>query len=68
MLAGPKNCAGRTTGRHNVGPGIPVVPALKAYYAAMLACGADLLRAVAVSLEQDADFFLAAHCKPLQRT
>jgi isopenicillin N synthase-like dioxygenase len=34
----------------------------------MLACGADLMRAVAVSLGLDADFFASRYRKPLQRT
>jgi isopenicillin N synthase-like dioxygenase len=34
----------------------------------MLACGADLMRAVAVSLELDVDFFVSRYRKPLQRT
>jgi isopenicillin N synthase-like dioxygenase len=42
--------------------------ALEAYYAAMLACGADLMRAVAVSLDLDPDFFAPSYRKPLQRT
>jgi isopenicillin N synthase-like dioxygenase len=47
-------------------------PALKSamadYYAAMGACGATLLGAVAVSLGQSADFFAARYAKRLQRT
>jgi isopenicillin N synthase-like dioxygenase len=42
--------------------------ALEAYYAAMLACGADLMRVVAVSLDLAPDFFAPHYRKPLQRT
>ena len=42
--------------------------ALETYYAAMLACGADLMRAVAVSLDLVPDFFVPRYLKPLQRT
>ena len=64
VLAGEK-----LRGPNNWPPGMPAFrAALEAYYAAMLACGADLMRAVAVSLELDADFFSARYRKPLQRT
>ncbi|SDI38700.1 isopenicillin N synthase family dioxygenase [Pseudomonas panipatensis] len=42
--------------------------ALDAYYAAVGRAGADLLRAVAVSLGIDEQFFAAKYHKPLQRT
>jgi isopenicillin N synthase-like dioxygenase len=42
--------------------------ALERYYAAIGACGAMLLRAVAVSLGKPADFFAASYRKRLQRT
>lgn len=42
--------------------------ALEAYYAAVGRAGADLLRAVAVSLGIDEDFFAGKYHKPLQRT
>jgi isopenicillin N synthase-like dioxygenase len=41
--------------------------ALTAYYAAAARCGANLLRAFAVSLGQSPDFFTALYTKPLQR-
>jgi isopenicillin N synthase-like dioxygenase len=64
VLAGEK-----LRGPNNWPPGMPAFrAALEAYYAAMLACGADLMRAVAVSLDQDADFFAPSYRKPLQRT
>ena len=64
VLAGEK-----LRGPNNWPPGLPTFrAALEAYYAAMLACGADLMRAVAVSLDLDADFFVARYRKPLQRT
>jgi isopenicillin N synthase-like dioxygenase len=64
VLAGEK-----LRGPNNWPPGMPAFRAtLEAYYAAMLACGADLMRAVAVSLELDVDFFVSRYCKPLQRT
>jgi isopenicillin N synthase-like dioxygenase len=64
VLAGEK-----LRGPNNWPPGMPAFrAALEAYYAAMLACGADLMRAVAVSLELDADFFVPRYRKPLQRT
>ncbi len=64
VLAGEK-----LRGPNNWPPDMPAFrTALEAYYAAMLACGADLMRAVAVSLELDADFFAASYRKPLQRT
>jgi isopenicillin N synthase-like dioxygenase len=64
VLAGEK-----LRGPNNWPPDMPAFrAALEAYYAAMLACGADLMRAVAVSLELDADFFVARYRKPLQRT
>lgn len=43
-------------------------PALYGYYEAVGACGADLLRAVAVSLGLDPDFFASRYTKRLQRT
>jgi isopenicillin N synthase-like dioxygenase len=64
VLAGEK-----LRGPNNWPPDMPGFRAtLEANYAAMLACGADLMRAVAVSLELDADFFVARYRKPLQRT
>jgi isopenicillin N synthase-like dioxygenase len=64
VLAGEK-----LRGPNNWPPDMPAFrAALEAYYAAMLACGADLMRAVAVSLDLDADFFVARYGKPLQRT
>jgi isopenicillin N synthase-like dioxygenase len=42
--------------------------ALSAYYEALGACGADLLRCVAISLDIDEDFFAASYRKRLQRT
>ena len=42
--------------------------AMEAYYDAVGACGADLMRAVAVSLDVDADFFADKYQKRLQRT
>ncbi|WP_110649263.1 isopenicillin N synthase family dioxygenase [Salinicola peritrichatus] len=42
--------------------------AMDAYFAEVGRCGADLLRAVAVSLEIDPEFFAAKYTKPLQRT
>lgn len=43
-------------------------PALYAYYREVGACGAALLRAVALSLDLDASFFADRYSKPLQRT
>jgi len=43
-------------------------PALYAYFREVGACGADLLRVVALSLGLDPDFFVARYRKPLQRT
>jgi isopenicillin N synthase-like dioxygenase len=43
-------------------------PAMAAYFAAIGACGADLLHAVAVSLGIAEDFFTPRYRKPLQRT
>jgi isopenicillin N synthase-like dioxygenase len=64
VLAGEK-----LRGPNNWPPGMPAFrAALEAYYAAMLGCGADLMRAVAVSLDLAADFFVACYRKPLQRT
>ncbi|MDZ4370842.1 MAG: 2-oxoglutarate and iron-dependent oxygenase domain-containing protein [Phenylobacterium sp.] len=45
-----------------------VQEAFYAYYEAIGACGRDLLRAVAVSLGLDADFFVSRYQKRLQRT
>jgi isopenicillin N synthase-like dioxygenase len=42
--------------------------ALADYYEALGACGADLLRCVAISLGIDEDFFAASYTKRLQRT
>jgi len=42
--------------------------AMDAYFAEIGRCGADLLRAVAVSLGNDPDFFSDKYVKPLQRT
>jgi isopenicillin N synthase-like dioxygenase len=64
VLAGEK-----LRGPNNWPPGMPEFrAALEAYYAAMLACGADLMRAVAVSLDLAPDFFASRYRKPLQRT
>jgi isopenicillin N synthase-like dioxygenase len=64
MLAGEK-----LRGPNNWPPEMPAFrAALEAYYVAMLACGADLMRAVAVSLDLDAAFFVPRYRKPLQRT
>ena len=64
VLAGEK-----LRGPNNWPPNNPTFRvALEAYYAAMLACGADLMRAVAVSLDLPADFFASRYRKPLQRT
>jgi isopenicillin N synthase-like dioxygenase len=64
VLAGEK-----LRGPNNWPPNMPAFrAALEAYYAAMLACGADLMRAVAVSLDLDVDFFVTRYRKPLQRT
>ncbi|HUK07522.1 MAG TPA: 2-oxoglutarate and iron-dependent oxygenase domain-containing protein [Stellaceae bacterium] len=43
-------------------------PALYGYYEEMAACGADLLRVVALSLGLDETFFETRYTKPLQRT
>ncbi|WP_439595322.1 isopenicillin N synthase family dioxygenase [Falsiroseomonas sp.] len=43
-------------------------PAMEAYFAAIGACGARLLRAIAVSLGLPADFFAKDYRLPLQRT
>jgi len=43
-------------------------PAMEAYFAAIGACGARLLRAVAISLGLDGDFFAPHYRLPLQRT
>lgn len=43
-------------------------PALYGYFKEVGACGADLLRAVALSLGLDETFFAAKYTKPLQRT
>jgi isopenicillin N synthase-like dioxygenase len=43
-------------------------PAMEAYFAAVGACGARLLRAVAVSLGLERDFFAPHYRLPLQRT
>jgi isopenicillin N synthase-like dioxygenase len=43
-------------------------PALYRYYEEMAACGADLLRVVALSLDLDEAFFAPKYTKPLQRT
>jgi isopenicillin N synthase-like dioxygenase len=64
VLAGEK-----LRGPNNWPPGMPAFrAALEAYYAAMLGCGADLMRAVALSLDVDADLFVPSYRKPLQRT
>jgi isopenicillin N synthase-like dioxygenase len=56
-------------GPNNWPPGMPAFrAAMEAYYAALGACGADLMRAVAVSLDVDADFFADKYRKRLQRT
>jgi isopenicillin N synthase-like dioxygenase len=43
-------------------------PAMEAYYAEMMRCGAGLMRAIAISLELPEDFFAAHYTLPLQRT
>ena len=43
-------------------------PALYGYFEEMAACGADLLRVVALSLGLDGAFFAPRYTKPLQRT
>jgi isopenicillin N synthase-like dioxygenase len=43
-------------------------PAMAAYFTAIGACGAGLLRAVAISLNLPADFFAPSYSLPLQRT
>jgi isopenicillin N synthase-like dioxygenase len=43
-------------------------PALYGYFEEMAACGADLLRVVALSLGLDEAFFAPRYTKPLQRT
>jgi isopenicillin N synthase-like dioxygenase len=43
-------------------------PAMSAYYEAMMALGARLTRAVAVSLGLEEEFFVSRYRKPLQRT
>src|ERR1700760_306243 len=43
-------------------------PALYGYYEAVASCGADLLRAVAVSLGVDEQFFAPRYTKRMQRT
>jgi isopenicillin N synthase-like dioxygenase len=56
-------------GPNNWPKGMPAFrAALTAYYDAMGACGADLLRCVAVSLDRPADFFASRYRKRLQRT
>jgi isopenicillin N synthase-like dioxygenase len=64
VLAGEK-----LRGPNNWPPDMPGFRlALETYYAAMLACGADLMRAVAVSLDLAPGFFVPRYRKPLQRT
>ncbi len=64
VLAGEK-----LRGPNNWPPGMPAFrAAMEAYYDALGACGADLMRAVAVSLGVDADFFADKYRKRLQRT
>ena len=56
-------------GPNNWPKGIPEFrAALSAYYEAIGACGADLLRCVAVSLDRPEDFFASRYRKRLQRT
>ncbi len=43
-------------------------PAMERYFVEVGRCGADLLRAIAVSLGIDPEFFAAKYTKPLQRT
>lgn len=43
-------------------------PAMEAYYAEMMRCGAGLMRAIAVSLDLPEDFFAPHYTLPLQRT
>jgi isopenicillin N synthase-like dioxygenase len=64
VLAGEK-----LRGPNNWPPGMPAFrAAMEAYYDALGACGADLMRAVAVSLDVDAGFFADKYRKRLQRT
>lgn len=64
VLAGEK-----LRGPNNWPPDMPGLRlALETYYAAMLACGSDLMRAVAVSLDLAPAFFVPRYLKPLQRT
>jgi isopenicillin N synthase-like dioxygenase len=64
VLAGEK-----LRGPNNWPPGMPAFrTAMEAYYDAIGACGAALMRAVAVSLDVDADFFADKYQKRLQRT
>jgi len=56
-------------GPNNWPKGMPTFrAALTAYYEAMGACGADLLRCVALSLDRPEDFFVSRYRKRLQRT
>ena len=56
-------------GPNNWPPGMPAFrAAMEAYYDAVGSCGADLMRAVAVSLGVDAGFFVDKYRKRLQRT
>jgi isopenicillin N synthase-like dioxygenase len=49
-------------------PALPEMPgALDAYYAAVIGCGEQLLRALAVALDQKEGFFLEKFRKPLAR-
>jgi isopenicillin N synthase-like dioxygenase len=64
VLAGEK-----LRGPNNWPPGMPAFrAAMEAYYDALGACGADLMRAVAISLDVAADFFADKYRKRLQRT
>jgi len=66
----PDVLAGQPLRGANLWPRAPAAfrPALEAYFAAVGACGADLLRGVALSLDLAEDFFAARYEKPLQRT
>lgn len=65
----PDVLAGEKLRGPNQWPALPGFrEALGAYYDAMGACGADLMRAVAVSLDRAPDFFAPLYRKRLQRT
>ena len=60
-----RRCAGPTTGPTSCRR---CVPALYDYYEAIGACGADLLRAIGLSLDIDEHFFASKYTKRMQRT